>query len=41
MLRRLRNVMKLEAATAEFKFSQEAIAYSVESREDEEGGNEK
>ena len=36
MLRRLRNVMKLEAATAEFKFSQEAIAYSVESREDEE-----
>ena len=33
--------MKLEAATAEFKFSQEAIAYSVENREDEEGGNEK
>ena len=41
MLRRLRNVMKLEAATAEFKFSQEAIAYSVESREDEDGGSEK
>ena len=41
MLRRLRNVMKLESATAEFNFSQAAMAYSVESREDEEGGNEK
>ena len=39
MLRRLRNVMKLEAATAEFKITQMARAYSVQ--EKEEGGEEK
>ncbi len=39
MLRRLRNVMKLEAATAEFKITQAARAYSVQ--EKEEGGEEK
>lgn len=41
MLRRLRNVMKLEAATAEFNFSQDAIAYAVRNREDEDAGDEK
>lgn len=41
MVRRLRNIMKLEAAISEFKFSQEAIAYMVESREDETAGDEK
>ena len=41
MLRRLRNIMKLEAATSDFRFSQEAIAYMVKSNEDEEAGDEK
>ena len=39
MVRRLRNVMKLEAALAEFRISQEAMAFSVE-KSDEEGDEE-
>lgn len=35
MLRRLRNVMKLEAATSEFKMTQKARAYSVQNIEEE------
>ena len=40
MLRRLRNIMKLEAAMAEFKISQQAIAYSVKEAEDKTPGGE-
>lgn len=39
MVRRLRNVMKLESALAEFRISQEAMAFSVE-KSDEEGDEE-
>lgn len=41
MLRRLRNVMKLEAATSEFRITQKAMAYAVDEKEDSETGGEK